>query len=120
MVIRHGNYTMIDENYFIVDGENENYDVIRIVEHFKTAGILFISSLNSNNGIVINDTKLIKPDKFELNIFNDEIMLPSISSIDIKLYNDFDLITNDWLVIKSKIIIQLLQLQNQVLQTLIF
>ena len=31
LVTRHGNYSMIDGNYFIGDGENENYGGIRII-----------------------------------------------------------------------------------------
>ncbi|QOD60965.1 DUF4957 domain-containing protein [Polaribacter haliotis] len=60
VVTRHGNYTMIDGNYFIGDGENENYGGIRIVNtghwivnnyFYKIIGENFRSPLAVMNGI---------------------------------------------------------------------
>jgi poly(beta-D-mannuronate) lyase len=60
VVTRHGNYTMIDGNYFIGDGENENYGGIRIVNtghwivnnyFYKIIGENFRSPLAIMNGI---------------------------------------------------------------------
>jgi len=60
VVTRHGNYTMIDGNYFIGDGENENYGGIRIVNtghwivnnyFYKIIGKNFRSPLAIMNGI---------------------------------------------------------------------
>ncbi|QNM85304.1 alginate lyase [Polaribacter pectinis] len=199
VVTRHGNYTMIDGNYFIGDGENENYGGIRIVntghwivnnyfykiigenfrsplavmngipksplnrynqvtdvvvayntyvdckspfqfgvgtniaqsavlpkseirsarpirttvannviynsvedknvivEHDKADGVLFKSNVINNNGADFKDSKRIKSANFDLNKISDNIMLPNISSVDVKPYNgfDFDLIKTD-------------------------
>ncbi|WP_139957397.1 chondroitinase-B domain-containing protein [Flavicella sediminum] len=60
VVTRHGNYVMIDGNYFIGDGENEQYGGIRIVNtghwivnnyFYKIIGENFRSPLAIMNGI---------------------------------------------------------------------
>ena len=60
VVTRHGNYTMIDGNYFIGDGENTNYGGIRIVNtghwivnnyFYNIIGENFRSPLAIMNGI---------------------------------------------------------------------
>ena len=60
VVTRHGNYTMIDGNYFIGDGENANYGGIRIVNtghwivnnyFYNIIGENFRSPLAIMNGI---------------------------------------------------------------------
>ena len=60
VVTRHGNYVMIDGNYFIGDGENEQYGGIRIVNtghwivnnyFYKIIGENFRSPLAVMNGI---------------------------------------------------------------------
>ncbi|MEM5567082.1 chondroitinase-B domain-containing protein [Psychroserpens sp. AS72] len=60
LVTRHGNYCTIDGNYFIGDGENENYGGIRIINtghwvtnnyFFNLKGTSFRSPLAVMNGI---------------------------------------------------------------------
>ena len=43
VVTRHGNYVNVDGNYFIGDGENENYGGIRIINtgHWVTNNLFY-------------------------------------------------------------------------------